>query len=77
MLNFDANFIAKEDYINDNNVDANNNNNDALKVKSLSTSHKRKASIIRSIQSKFLLKAHIEASNKFITIKKDECQYVQ
>ena len=77
MLNFDANFIAKEDYINDNNVDANNNNSDALKIKSLSTSHKRKASIIRSIQSKFLSKTHIEASNKFITIKKGKCQYVQ
>ncbi len=35
MLNFNANFIAKKDYTNDSNVDANNNNNDALKVKSL------------------------------------------
>jgi len=43
MLNFNANLIAKKDYINDNNVDANNNNNDALKIKSLLISHKRKA----------------------------------
>ena len=77
MLNFDANFIAKKDYTNDNNVNANNNNSDALKVKSLLTLHKRKAFATRSIQLKFLSKAHIEAFNKSITIKKDECQYVQ
>jgi hypothetical protein len=70
MLNFNTNFIAKKDYINDNNVDANNNNSDALKVKSLLTSHKRKAFAIRSIQLKFLSKTHIEAFNKFNTIKK-------
>jgi len=49
MLNFDSNFIVKKDYINDNNVNANNNNNDALKVKSLLTLHKRKAFATRSI----------------------------
>jgi len=77
MLNFDANFIAKKDYTNDNNVNANNNNSDALKVKSFLTSHKRKAFTTRSIQSKFLSKTYIEAFNKSITIKKNECQYVQ
>jgi len=49
MLNFDINFIAKKNYINNNNVDANNNNSDALKVKSLLTSYKRKAFATRSI----------------------------
>ncbi len=49
MLNSNANLIAKKDYINDNNVDANNNNSDALKVKLLLTSHKRKAFATRSI----------------------------
>ncbi len=73
MLNFDANLIAKKDYTNDNNVDANNDNSDALKVKSLSTSRKRKAFATRSIQSKSLSKTHIEAFNKSITIKKDKC----
>ena len=77
MLNFNANLIAKKDYINDNNVDANNNNNNALKVKLLSTSHKRKAFAIRFIQLKFLSKTYIEAFNKSITIKKDKCQYMQ
>ena len=43
VLNFDIDLIAKKDYTNDNNVDANNDNSDALKVKSLSTSRKRKA----------------------------------
>jgi len=73
MLNSSANLIAKKDYTNDNNVDANNNNSDALKVKSLLTSHKRKAFAIRSIQLKFLSKTYIEAFNKSITIKKDKC----
>jgi len=77
MLNSNANLIAKKDYINDNNVNANNNNSDALKVKSLLTSRKRKAFATRSIQSKSLLKTHIEASNKSITIKKNKYQYVQ
>jgi len=77
MLNFNANFIAKKDYTNDSNVDANNNNNDALKVKSLWTSRKRKAFATRFIQSKSLSKTHIETSNKSITIKKDKYQYVQ
>jgi len=77
MLNSNANFIAKKNYINNNNVDANNNNNDALKVKSFLISRKRKAFATRSIQLKFLSKTHIEASNKSITIKKDKCQYVQ
>ncbi len=77
MLNFNINFIAKKDYTNNNNVDANNDNNDALKIKSLLTSRKRKAFATRSIQSKFLSKAYIEASNKSIMIKKDKCQYVQ
>ena len=49
MLNSNTNLIAKKDYINDNNVDANNNNNDALKIKSLLISHKRKAFATRSI----------------------------
>jgi len=49
MLNSNINFIAKKDYINDNNVDANNNNSNALKVKSLLTSRKRKAFATRSI----------------------------
>ncbi len=49
MLNSNINFIAKKDYINDNNVDANNNNSNALKVKSLLTLRKRKAFAIRSI----------------------------
>ncbi len=73
MLNSNVDLIAKKDYTNDNNVNANNNNSDALKVKSLLTSHKRKAFATRSIQSKSLLKTHIEAFNKFITIKKDKC----
>jgi hypothetical protein len=77
MLNSNINLIAKKDYTNDNNIDANNNNSDALKVKSLLTSHKRKAFATRFIQLKFLLKTYIEASNKSITIKKDKCQYVQ
>ncbi len=77
MLNFNANFIAQKDYINDNNVDANNDNSDALKVKLLLTSRKRKAFTIRSIQLKFLSKTYIEASNKSIIIKKNKCQYVQ
>jgi len=77
MLNSNINLIAKKDYINDNNVDANNNSSDALKVKSLLTSRKRKAFATRSIQSKSLLKTYIEASNKFITIKKNKYQYVQ
>jgi len=49
MLNFNINFIAKKNYINDNNVDANNSNNDALKFKSLLTLRKRKTFAIRSI----------------------------
>jgi len=49
MLNFDINFIAKKNYINDNNVDANNSNNNALKFKSLLTLRKRKTFAIRSI----------------------------
>ncbi len=73
MLNSNINFIAKKDYINNNNIDANNNNSDALKIKSLSTSHKRKTFATRSIQSKSLLKTYIEAFNKSITIKKDKC----
>ncbi len=73
MLNFNINFIAKKDYINDNNVNANNNNSDALKVKSLLISHKRKVFAIRSIQLKSLLKTHIETFNKFIIIKKNQC----
>ena len=73
MLNLNVNLIAKKDYTNDNNVDANNNNNDALKVKSLLTLRKRKAFAIRSIQLKFLSKTHIEAFNKSIIIKKDKC----
>jgi hypothetical protein len=77
MLNSNINLIAKKDYINDNNVDANNNNSDALKVKSLLTSRKRKAFATRSIQLKSLLKTYIEASNKSITIKKNKYQYVQ
>jgi len=77
MLNSNINFIAKKNYTNDNNVDANNNNSDALKVKSLSTSRKRKAFATRFIQLKSLSKTHMEAFNKFITIKKDKCQYVQ
>jgi hypothetical protein len=77
VLNSNVNFIAKKDYINNNNVNANNNNNDALKVKSLLISHKRKTFATRFIQLKFLLKTHIEVFNKFITIKKDKCQYIQ
>jgi len=77
MLNSNTNLIAKKDYINDNNVDVNNNNSDALKVKSFLISHKRKVFATRFIQLKFLLKTHIEAFNKFIIIKKDKCQYVQ
>ena len=77
MLNFDINLIAKKNYTNDNNVDANNNNSDALKFKSFLTSHKRKVFATRFIQLKFLLKTHIEAFNKSIIIKKDKCQYVQ
>jgi len=77
MLNSNANLIVEKDHINDNNVNANNDNSDALKVKSLLTSHKRKAFAIRSIQSKSLLKTYIETFNKSIIIKKDECQYVQ
>jgi len=73
MLNSNANFIAKKNYINDNNVNANNNNSDVLEVKSLSTLRKKKAFAIRSIQSKFLSKTHIEAFNKSITIKKKKC----
>ncbi len=65
-------FIAKKVYTNDNNIDANNNNSNALKVKSFLTSHKKKAFATRSIQSKSLLKTHIEIFNKFITIKKDK-----
>jgi len=76
MLNFNINFIAKKDYINDNNVDVNNNNNDALKVKLLLTLRKRKVFAIRSIQLKSLSKTYIEAFNKSIIIKKDKCQYV-
>jgi len=72
MLNSNANFIAKKDYTNDNNIDANNNNSNALKVKLFLTSHKKKAFATRSIQSKSLLKTHIEIFNKFITIKKDK-----
>jgi hypothetical protein len=49
MLNSNVNFIAKKDYTNDNNVDANNNNNDTLKIKSFSISHKRKAFATRSM----------------------------
>ncbi len=49
MLNFDINLILENKYINNNNVDANNNNSDALKVKSLLTLHKRKAFATRSI----------------------------
>jgi hypothetical protein len=60
MLNSNANFIAKKDYTNDNNIDANNNNSNALKVKLFLTSHKKKAFATRSIQSKSLLKTHIE-----------------
>ncbi len=77
MLNFDAIFIAKKDYTNNNNVNANNNNNNALKIKSLLTLRKRKAFATRFIQLKSLLKTHIEAFNKSITIKKDKCQYIQ
>jgi len=49
MLNFDINLIAKKNYTNDNNVDANNNNSDALKVKSLLTLRKRKVFATRFI----------------------------
>ncbi len=49
ILNFDINFIVKKEYINDNNVDANNNNNDMLKVKSFLILRKRKAFATRSI----------------------------
>ena len=49
MLNSNVNFIAKKDYTNDNNVDANNNNSDALKFKSFLTSHKRKTFTTRFI----------------------------
>jgi len=73
MLNSNANLIAKKDYINDSNININNNNSNILKVKSLLTSHKRKAFATRFIQSKFLSKTHIEAFNKSITIKKDKC----
>jgi len=77
VLNFDIDLIAKKDYTNDNNVDVNNNNSDALKVKLFLTSHKRRVFATRSIQSKSLSKTHIETFNKSITIKKDKCQYVQ
>ncbi len=71
MLNFNIHFIAKKNYINDNNVNANNNNSDALKVKLLLISHKRKVFAICSIQLKSLSKTHIETFNKFIIIKKN------
>jgi hypothetical protein len=77
MLNFNINFIVKKDYTNDNNVNIDNNNNDALKVKSLLTLHKRKAFATRFIQLNFLVKTYIEAFNKSITIKKDKYQYIQ
>jgi hypothetical protein len=77
MLNFNANFIAKKDYTNNNNVDANNSNSNALKIKLLSTLRKRKAFATRFIQLKSLLKTYIKVFNKSITIKKDKCQYVQ
>jgi hypothetical protein len=73
MLNSNINFIAKKDYINNNNINASNNNSDALKVKLLLISHKRKAFAIRFIQLKSLLKTHIEVFNKSITIKKNKC----
>ncbi len=73
MLNSNTNFIAKKNYINNNNIDANNSNSNTLKVKLLSTLHKRKAFVTRFIQLKFLLKTHIKAFNKSITIKKDKC----
>ena len=77
MLNSNINFIVEKEYTNDSNIDANNNNSDALKVKSLSTSRKRKAFATRSIQLKYLLKTYIKVFNKFIIIKKDKYQYVQ
>ncbi len=77
MLNSNINFIVEKNYTNDSNVDLNNNNSNALKVKLLLTLHKRKAFATHSIQSKFLSKTYIETSNKFIIIKKDKCQYVQ
>ncbi len=73
MLNSNANLILKKEHTNDSNVNANNDNSDALKVKSLSILRKRKAFATRSIQSKSLSKTHIKAFNKFITIKKDKC----
>ncbi len=72
MLNSNTNFIAKKYYTNNNNIDANNSNSNALKVKLFLTSHKRKAFATCSIQLKFLLKMYIEAFNKSITIKKDK-----
>jgi hypothetical protein len=73
MLNSNTNFIAKKNYINNNNIDANNSNSNTLKVKLLSILHKRKAFVTRFIQLKFLLKTHIKAFNKSITTKKDKC----
>jgi hypothetical protein len=73
MLNSNINLIIKKDYINDSNIDVDNNNNNVLKVKLLSTSRKRKAFAIRSIQLKSLLKTYIKVFNKSITIKKDKC----
>jgi len=73
MLNSNTNFIAKKNYINNNNIDANNSNSNTLKVKLLSILHKRKAFVTRFIQLKFLLKTYIKAFNKSITTKKDKC----
>jgi len=72
ILNSSTNLNAKKDNYSDNNFDANNNNDSALDIKLLSTSRKRKAFTIVSIQQKSLSKTYIEAFNKFITIKKDK-----
>ena len=52
MLNSNKNFIAKKNYINNNNINninANNNNNNILKVKLLLILYKRKVFAIRFI----------------------------